>query len=235
MKQIVCIGCARIISADEVRCPLCGIEQEPLTAQKPEYSVNRGNPKMTVRSSLFTILGLFVLAFVGAAFFISMAEPLNKSSKNVSQQLISEAQPSEIVLGKIGDTVNVGNFDYRVDAITFSKTIGNDYFKKTADGIYLALKITIKNKDREAHTLDNSLFRLTDSNNFEYESSNDGTAAIEMAGLNSLFLKQCQPHIETSGILVFEVPSRKGGYHLKVSGGFWSGKTGDIILKSKGV
>jgi hypothetical protein len=42
-------------------------------------------------------------------------------------------------------------------------------------------------------------------------------------------LKSCNPNIQKVGYLIFEVPN-KGVYHLKVSGGFWSGKTGDIRL-----
>lgn len=70
-----------------------------------------------------------------------------------------------------------------------------------------------------------------DEEDTEYEPSTDGSTAIEMSGGETLFLKQCQPGISTNGILVFEVPDKERTYHLLVTGGFWSGKTENIVLK----
>ena len=53
---------------------------------------------------------------------------------------------------------------------------------------------------------------------------------MEMAGGNTLFLKQSQPHIQTSGLLVFEVPDKSSDYRLLLSGGFWSGATAQVRL-----
>ncbi|GIV29815.1 MAG: hypothetical protein KatS3mg028_1545 [Bacteroidia bacterium] len=130
---------------------------------------------------------------------------------------------------KIGDEVTIGHFVYRVNGVQFVKSIGNDFLRKTSDGIYVVVDLSLKNLDKKEHTLDNSLFKLTDDSGTEFESSVEGTTALEMAGHETLFLKQCNPKITKRGLLCFEVPET-GVYDLHLSGGFWSGKTTVVKL-----
>ncbi|MCI0698961.1 DUF4352 domain-containing protein [candidate division KSB1 bacterium] len=134
-----------------------------------------------------------------------------------------------MVQAKIGVVVNVEHFVYRVDNVSFKKTVG-DFFQETADGIYLIVSLSIKNVSNETRTLDGSMFKLINSQGHEFEHSTNGSTALEMSGQKSLFLKQCQPNIQTAGKLIFEVPDANDRYTLKVSGGFWTGKTADITL-----
>lgn len=133
---------------------------------------------------------------------------------------------------KIGDQIEVGNFSYVVNDAKFAKTIGNEFTQKTADGIFLIVNVTFRNNDNEEHTLDNSFFKLTDENGTEFKSSTDGETALEMSGQETLFLKQCNPHITKSGLLIFEVPEKKV-YDMHLSGGFWNGKTAVVKLTTK--
>jgi len=141
----------------------------------------------------------------------------------------TDVQQGEAV-AKVGDNVSVGNFAYRVNRIAFKKTVGNEFTSETADGIFLLVDLSILNTSDETRTLDNSMFTLTNLSGLEYEASSNASIALEMSGSKTLFLKQCQPNIRTSGLLIFEVPSPAERYILKVSGGFWSGKTADILL-----
>jgi hypothetical protein len=177
--------------------------------------------------------GLLILGVIGSVTKKSDAP----SSTNVGNQGASNATEAtqkpaeaEMIRAKIGDSVTVGNFIYQAGSISYKKTIGNQMFNKTADGIYLLVPLAMMNHDNKAHTLDNSFFKLTDDQGTTYESSTEGSTTLEMSGGKTLFLKQCQPNIATTGTLVFEVPSQDKVYHLKVSGGFWSGATGDITL-----
>jgi hypothetical protein len=123
---------------------------------------------------------------------------------------------------KIGDQVEVGNFSYVVNQAEYLSELGGEFDRKKADGVFLLINVTFRNNDKDEHTLDNSLFKLTDDRGTEYESSTDGETALEMAGKETLFLKQCNPNITKSGLLVFEVP-QKGTYDLHLSGGLWNG------------
>lgn len=96
----------------------------------------------------------------------------------------------------------------------------------------MLINVTIKNVGKETKLLDGSLFKLTDEAETEYQSSNNGTTAAAMSGMKTLFLKQCNPNIQTSGVLIFEVPEQKV-YDLHMSGGYWSGKTAIVKLTKK--
>ncbi|MCC6760569.1 MAG: DUF4352 domain-containing protein [Chitinophagaceae bacterium] len=141
----------------------------------------------------------------------------------------STIETKTIDYNKIGDQIEVGNFTYKVNGIKFAKSVGNEFTRKTADGIYLIANVTFRNNDNEEHTLDNSFFKLTDENGTEFQSSTDGETALEMSGQETLFLKQCNPQITKSGLLIFEVPNKKV-YDLHLSGGFWNGKTAVVKL-----
>lgn len=153
----------------------------------------------------------------------------NRKQQTISNEEEHKPEVSEEKKIAIGETTEVGNFIYKVEKTTFKKTIWDDYYGQTADGIYLLVTLSIKNISNESRTLDNSLFKLTDNNGTTYESSNDGTTALELSGGNSLLLKQCQPNITTKGTLVFEVPN-KNSYNLHLSGGFWEGSTAVITI-----
>ncbi|HTJ14525.1 MAG TPA: DUF4352 domain-containing protein, partial [Dinghuibacter sp.] len=75
---------------------------------------------------------------------------------------------------KIGDPVDVGNFSYVVNNAKFLKEVGGELDRKKADGVFLVINVTFRNNDKEEHTLDNSLFKLTDDKGTEFESSSDG-------------------------------------------------------------
>jgi hypothetical protein len=141
----------------------------------------------------------------------------------------SEGSASDVRYARIGDELNIEHFTYRVNKMYYKKTIGNEFTKKTADGVFLIINLSLKNNDNEAHTIDNSLFKLTDQSGTQYESSNDGSIALQMSGQETLFLKQCNPKIQKQGLLIFEVPS-EGQYDIHLTGGFWTGKTGVVKL-----
>ena len=131
---------------------------------------------------------------------------------------------------KIGDNIKVGNFEYIIDSYKFTSTIGDEFMQTKADGIYLIVDLRIKNISKETRTVDNSLFCLFDSHGNKFETSNEGTTALEMNSGKSLFLKEIHPNISTSGKLVFEVPTQEDHYLLQVTGGFWSAKIANIQI-----
>lgn len=153
----------------------------------------------------------------------------NKPQESQQQEEVPTSEKNEEKIIGIGQQTEVGNFIYTVERTYFKKSIGDEFLNQQADGIYLLVTLSIKNISNESRTLDNSLFKLTDDNGTEYESSTDGSTALEFSGGKSIFLKQCQPNITTKGTLVFEVP-KKGEYNLHLSGGFWNGNTAVIRI-----
>lgn len=203
--------------------------------------------KERTRKKSASIYGIAIIAFaiLGAATSDKKAkantqsssdktEMSNTSSPNDSSSSTNNASSDEKKpqYNKIGDQIEVGNFSYVVNSAKFTKTVGNEYDQKTADGYFLVISVTFRNNDKEEHTLDNSFFKLTDDAGTEFSSSTDGETSLEMSGKQTLFLKQCNPQITKSGLLIFEVP-KKDIYDIHLSGGFWDGHEAIVKLTSK--
>ena len=82
MALITCPECKHQVSEHASSCPQCGYKLNILTTTliklnenkeiEPNQGASLGNPKMTLRSSIFTVLGILAVAFVGAGFFASL-------------------------------------------------------------------------------------------------------------------------------------------------------------------
>lgn len=180
------------------------------------------------------VIALIVIANLGDDKKASNSSNSTSSNSTESQSSVNKTTEADNAptYAKIGDEITIEHFIYRVNGVRFAKSLGNEFAKQTADGIYLIVDLSLKNMDNEEHTLDNSMFKLTDASGTEFESSTDATTALEMDGKETLFLKQCNPKIQKQGLLVFEVPE-KGVYDLHLSGGFWTGKTAVVKLTDK--
>ena len=114
--------------------------------------------------------------------------------------------------------------------ISYKKSVGDSFNGSTADGIYLLVDLSIKNISDETRTLDGTSYYVTNKNGVKYEYSVDGATSLEMAGKNTIFLKECQPNITTTGVVIFEVP-QKDEYYLHLAGDFWGRKSSKVLLK----
>ena len=192
------------------------------------------------RSATVYGLSIIVLAILAAATTDKKANSQSNSTKTTSASSSADSSSANTSssdekkpqYNKIGDQIEVGNFSYVVNDVRFTKTVGGEYDQKTADGYFIIVNVTFRNNDKEEHTLDNSFFKLTDDAGTEFSSSTDGESALEMSGKQTLFLKQCNPQITKSGLLIFEVP-KKDIYDLHLSGGFWDGHEAIVKLTSK--
>lgn len=191
------------------------------------FVVGMFNPKTVKCSSRGKVALIFVsVFFVSAIIGGSLSEDKEVISGNPQTQ---ESKTQSQEKSAIGTEVRVGNFVYRVSDFSFRKSVGNEFVGETANGIYLLISLDLMNVDDEPHTLDGSLFSITDLDGRKYEYSTNGSTALAMSGYKTLFLEQCQPNIQMSGILIFEV-SRKDKYYLHLAGGFWSSKSIRILL-----
>lgn len=193
------------------------------------FIVGMFNPKTVKCSSRGTVALIFVSLFLVCA---TIGGQLSDSSNEMPENNITTAKetdsqtPQEIT---VGTPVQIGNFSYQVNDFSFRKSIGDEFYRETADGIYLLVDISLKNVDTDSHILDGSFFSITDLKGTQYDYSIDGATAIEMLGRKTLYMKQCQPNITTRGVLVFEVPQR-GKYYLNLVSGFWGTKSARVLL-----
>lgn len=199
------------------------------------------NWKASRGKAVLIYLGLFILfALIGANLSsdslskenqASIEETSSKSQDNTvsSDTTISAVEENEVE-SSIGKEIEVGYFIYKVTNVRFKKTIGDDIYSETADGVYMLVDLTIKNISNETRILDGSDFFLTGVDDIKYEYSTNGSTALEFTGGKTIFLKQCQPNITTKGTLIFEVPEQ-GSYYIHLVDKIFGDKTVKILLK----
>lgn len=175
-------------------------------------------------SSAIGIVSLIIMAIV------MPSDIEDKFIGTDTQQAQSQNNKQEQEEATIGKEVSIGFFAYTVNSIDFRKSVGNEFWGETADGIYLLIDLSVTNISNETRKLDNSCFYLTDANGVKYEYAINASTALDMSGYKSLFLKDCQPRIKTNGILIFEVPEKEY-YYLYLAGSFFGTKSARILLK----
>lgn len=190
------------------------------------------NDPQNANSKTPGIISFIVVTVIALFLYASFSKdygPVNSSYQPQTDALSDSQLENHETIYNTSDTVYAGKFKYKIRGVGYNKTLGNTYSENTADGIYLVIKMDLTNNDVVAHTLDNSLFKLTDTLGTEYSSSNEGSTALQMSGYSTLFLKQCNPGIKKSGWLCFEVP-KENVYDLHVSDGYSGGQTAAIRL-----
>lgn len=131
--------------------------------------------------------------------------------------------PAPVRQNSMRDTVHVGYWSYVVWDDEWKKTLGSQYLHKQADAEFLVLRIAVVNNDKTASVI--PPFKLVDYEGREYDESSDAAVYLPRGfGI----LKSVNPSVRADGYIAFDVP--RGGYVLKVSGGFTSGKTALIGL-----
>lgn len=116
------------------------------------------------------------------------------------------------------DEIEVENITFEIKETKFAKEISIHYRRIVADGVYLIIKLGIKNIDNEVRTLSFMDFKLYDYDLNCYSSLGREINFLNLSQKEMMFDKQCQPQIPTTGYLLFEVPNQKK-YFLELYGG----------------
>jgi hypothetical protein len=123
---------------------------------------------------------------------------------------------------KINDNVTVGYWSYKVRGTKWADSIGPDFMRQQADAKFLIIALTARNNDKTASVL--PPVKLVDAQGREFEESEKGMMLEHSFGP----LKSLNPTVESTGVIVFDVPP--GKYWVVLSGGFASGDTVKIEL-----
>lgn len=125
----------------------------------------------------------------------------------------------------VGETVELEGTQYTVDSAKTQGSVGNEFFKEEAGGVYVVVAITIQNTKDETKTFLDSAAVFVGSNGKKYSTDTDGTIAASGDDGETLIFEDMQPDVPKSGILVFDVPEAavEGG-QLEVSDLFGRGE-----------
>lgn len=130
---------------------------------------------------------------------------------------------------RIGDIVKVNNLAYRVNQVESAKQIGSGVISEKADGYFLMVNLTVTNQGKEPQTIDSSMFTLIEDDGTRYAAN--GAVAMFIKGNNNFFLEKLNPKLSKTGYVVFDVPTVKVEYSLRVTGGLQSNESAVIRLE----
>jgi hypothetical protein len=181
------------------------------------------------------ILALFlffmIIGMIGGSGSSSPANTSDSAGDSPSSgtNTTSEKSTSEPI-AQVGDSVTDKDLGFVVVDITTTKTLGNSFTKKDAQGTFQVITLKITNEGKETKTIDSSMFQLTDSEGRTFDRSVEGQSAKGFGEGNvDLFLQQVQPGLSVTGDIVFDIPDSAAGLQLIVKGSiFSSGKKIDL-------
>jgi len=133
----------------------------------------------------------------------TQAAPAAAQAKDEFNLTVTDTSTGTTYKGKM-----VSNVGFAVLNVDTAKAVGSDFFvEKAAGGAKFALvKVYVANKQKEALTLDASLFTLV-ADGSEYEYSIPAFSAMELSEqTESLFLKKLNPGLSVVATIPFEVP-----------------------------
>ncbi len=144
---------------------------------------------------------ILVLIVIGALTGNKGGSSTNSGTSN------NQASPVPEKMAGLNEQVQDGDLAFTVLGVEKSKTLGNTYTEKTAQGMFYVVTVKIENKGNKTTTFDASMAKVKDDQGREFERSIDGQTAKGMSqGQVDLFLQQIQPSLSVTGDLVFDLP-----------------------------
>ena len=156
---------------------------------------------------LTAILVIIILMAVGGG---------NDSSKPTSSGTNSDVKQAEVTTNfKMNEVAQNGDLTFTVTKVTETKSLGNSYTKKDAQGVFKVITVKVENKGKETKIIDSSMLKLKDAQDRTFERSVDGQTANGLSqGHVDLFLQQVQPSLSVTGEIVFDIPADATGLVL---------------------
>ena len=126
---------------------------------------------------------------------------------------------------KVGDTVELEGTQYTVESAKKGPSVGGEFLKEEANGVYVIVELTIENKKDETKTFSDEAAKVIGGNGKTYSTDSDGTIAAIGSGEDTLIFADMQPDVPKTGTLVYDVPVGKAkGSMLEVSDLFGGGE-----------
>ncbi|MCY1589832.1 DUF4352 domain-containing protein [Staphylococcus pettenkoferi] len=179
-------------------------EQSNYKERHPQRSTSKARPKpahkpkkwpmiVTISAVIILLLAAGIIALI---LFLKSGTPYSSRADKAY---------------KVGQTAKNGDLEVTVKSASKSKQVGPSITPTTAKGTYIVVDVKIKNKGKEALTVDSTMFELLSEGK---TLKADGTASV-MANTddngensNSFFLEQVNPDSTAEGKIVFDVSSK---------------------------
>jgi Domain of unknown function (DUF4352) len=107
---------------------------------------------------------------------------------------------------KARGTVVVDTQKWHIVSARTKRRIGTDFLNEKADGVYVVVKLRVRNRKDRSVTLTSGLLSYQVAGKV-YEADSDGTTALTLTSdEETFFLKDLGPDVATTGVVAFDVP-----------------------------
>ncbi|WP_298684928.1 DUF4352 domain-containing protein [uncultured Methanomethylovorans sp.] len=175
-----------------------------------------------IKKALIAIIVIFVgLVLLGALLGGNSDQPAQSTtqSTDTATQPAATEEPAAAPQPKvysIGERAVVGDTAYTVKTVRTASSVGSSDFGAKADGVFLVIELEAENLGTESATLYSTNVKAVDSQGRTFDSDSEADMYLE----NSIFLKQIQPGLPTTGQIAFDVPKGET-FTLELTSGFW--------------
>ena len=171
-----------------------------------------------------------ILIVIGVVAGAGKSNNSSSNTNNAANTASGNNQTETKTVAKLNEPVTDSDLVFTATAVDTATTLGNQYTKKDAQGMFQIITLKIDNKGKETKTVDSSMISLTDSQGRKFDRSIEGQTAKGLSqGKVDLFLQQVQPGLNVTGDIVFDVPKDATGLKLLVKGSYF-GKGQEIDL-----
>ena len=169
-------------------------------------------------------IGLIVLGAIAAALGggddkkeTTSSEPKQETQAPAAKEEAKKEEPKK-ELSKEGESSKV---KIAVGSVESTDSVGGEYLKEKAQGVFKVVEITITNNQKDAITVDANSFKLVDNKDREFTYSTQAQTAFDVGngGSSDFFLKQLNPGLSQTGKIIYDVPVDAQGLVLKARGG----------------
>lgn len=169
-------------------------------------------------------IGLIVLGAIAAALGggddkkeTTSSEPKQETQAPAAKEEAKKEEPKK-ELSKEGESSKV---KIAVGSVESIDSVGGEYLKEKAQGVFKVVEITITNNQKDAITVDANSFKLVDNKDREFTYSTQAQTAFDVGngGSSDFFLKQLNPGLSQTGKIIYDVPADAQGLVLKARGG----------------
>jgi hypothetical protein len=219
---------------------IIGLRTKPILTAQPTIQdelIGSEGTIVTMKKPIYKIWWFWVLIVVGIMMISAISggeESTNNPSSSVEPQ---ETQKEDVSSNTSEQTYQLNEeavatkLSFIVSEVKKDTKIGtNEYLQKMTENEYVIIKLSVTNNDVEARTIDDSMFKLKDSNGKEYTTMSGADLYVNEDV--SFFLTRVNPGLKLTGYIVFETPKDLTGLILECDSGmlFKAGETVKIDL-----
>lgn len=163
-----------------------------------------------------------ILIVIGVIAGAGKSNNSSSNTNNAANTASGNNQAETKTVAKLNEPVTDSDLVFTATAVDTATTLGNQFTKKDAQGMFQIITLKIENKGKETKTVDSSMIALTDSQGRKFDRSIEGQTAKGFSqGKVDLFLQQVQPGLNVTGDIVFDVPKDATGLKLLVKGSYF--------------